>query len=423
MKEFDADLHFHGPYSGGVSKNMLLPVIAEQAQLKGLHVVATADILHEKWFKHVKENLIEEENNVFKHKDFQTNFIIGTEVQCQDRVHHLIYLPDLSAAEELKEKFKGKGQMDAFGCGRPIIRLSAQEIAEKVIEANGMIGPAHAFTPYFSVYAHFDSVKKAYGSLASEIKFLELGLSADSYFADLIEENHDYVFLTNSDSHSPWPHRLGREFNRLVLKRPSFQELRKALGKEKERKIALNAGLDPREGKYHCTACNNCYAKHSLEQALTLKWKCSQCSGSIKKGVKDRILELSKFKAEIHPSFRPEYLHVLPLAEIIQLASEKKSIQSKAVQALWSEFIDLFHSEIKVLIDAPIIDLMQVNKAIAKKIEAFRKGLVLYVPGGGGQYGRPIICDSEQELEEKKIELKNELECQSSFNQKTLLEF
>ena len=46
MKEFDADLHFHGLYSGGVSKNILPSVIAEQAQLKGLDIVSISDILH-----------------------------------------------------------------------------------------------------------------------------------------------------------------------------------------------------------------------------------------------------------------------------------------------------------------------------------------------------------------------------------------
>ncbi len=47
--------------------------------------------------------------------------------------------------------------------------------------------------------------------------FLELGLSADSDMADTIEELENIPFLTNSDAHSPWPHRLGREFNELEI--------------------------------------------------------------------------------------------------------------------------------------------------------------------------------------------------------------
>ncbi|MBU1939599.1 phosphotransferase, partial [Candidatus Micrarchaeota archaeon] len=62
MHEYNCDLHFHGPYSGGVSKNMQIPVIAEQARLKGLDVVCTSDILHAKWLEHVKESITERGN-------------------------------------------------------------------------------------------------------------------------------------------------------------------------------------------------------------------------------------------------------------------------------------------------------------------------------------------------------------------------
>lgn len=64
--------------------------------------------------------------------------------------------------------------------------------------------------------------------------FLELGLSADTNMADRIEELQDIVFLTNSDAHSPWPHRLGREFNRLKLDDFSYTSL-KIYKKEKNR--------------------------------------------------------------------------------------------------------------------------------------------------------------------------------------------
>ena len=423
MKEFDCDLHFHGPYSAGVSKNMTLPVMAEQARMKGLHLLSSADILNQKWFDHVKENLVEEDG-VFRHKDFDTFFVIGTEVQCNSRVHHLIYLPDLSAAETLKEKLKGKGVFDSWGCGRPVLRMTAEELTEKVLDSKGIIGPAHAFTPYFSVYAHFDSLENLYGRFWKEISFMELGLSADSYLADLIPENHRYTFLTNSDSHSPWPHRLGREFNRIKMEEPSFEELKKALERKGERKVALNVGLDPREGKYHRTACNACYQKYSLEQAQKLGWRCPSCKGEIKKGVRERILELAPSEEESHPGFRPPYLHILPLAEIIQATFNTASVNAKKVQSAWMDFVGRFKSEIKVLVDEPIERLAEENREIAQKVNAFRQGWVIYIPGGGGQYGKPVICNSAEEFAEKKIELKNEVEgVNTALQQKTLAEF
>jgi len=423
MPEFNCDLHFHGPYSSGVSKNMLVPVIAEQSKLKGLHVCGMADMLQGTWFRHLKENILETGNGLFADKKEQVHFIPQVEVQCNKRIHHLVFLPDFAAAENLKESLKGKAVFDSWGCGRPVIRLSPEEIAGKVKDAGGIIGPAHAFTPYFSVYAFSDSVKEAYGSMGKEISFIELGLSADTHFADMIPENREYQFLTCSDSHSPWPYRIGREFTRIEMKEPSFKELKKALEKKEEKKIRLNAGLDPREGKYHLTACNACYAKFSLEDAKRLNWRCPKCSGAIKRGVRDRIEMLSDGKEE-HPAFRPPYLHTVPLAEIIQLALNVQSVNGPTVQGMWHDFVDRFGNEINALVDAGEAELKEVNPRVGAKIIAFRKGWVHYIPGGGGDYGKPVICDSPEEFEKKGKELEEEQKEKDSFRgQKTLGEF
>ena len=45
----NADLHIHGRYSLATSKNMTPQVMAPQAKLKGLDLVATGDALHQKW--------------------------------------------------------------------------------------------------------------------------------------------------------------------------------------------------------------------------------------------------------------------------------------------------------------------------------------------------------------------------------------
>lgn len=401
---------------------MVLPTLSEQAKLKGLHLLATGDILNKEWLEHVRKHLVEE-NGCFKEERFGTYFVLAGEINDMHNVHHIFFLPDFNSVYELREKFKRLGMLDGNGFGRPTLKARAEQIAKIVIEANGIIGPAHAFTPYYSVFSHFDSLQSCYKSAADEIHFIELGLSADSYFADLIEENHGKAFLTCSDAHSPWPYRIGREFVRIEMKAPKFSELKKALEKEKEQ-IKLNVGLDPREGKYHCTACNRCYSKYSLESAIKLNWRCPRCKGTIKKGVRDRILELAKFSEEVHPSFRPEYLHIIPLAEIIKLALNVENINSIAVQNMWHELVSAFGSEINVLVDAPIVEIAEINEEVAKKIESFREKRVLYIAGGGGKYGEPIICDSQEELERKKLELRDVLECRSSFKgQKILSEF
>ena len=144
--------------------------------------------------------------------------------------------------------------------------------------------------------------------------FLELGLSADSDMADTIEELQEISFSTNSDAHSPWPHRLGREFNEIDVQKINFKNIKDAVLNQK---ITANYGFDPRLGKYHATACSKCYTKYSIEDAIKMKMKC-RCGGRIKKGVDYRIHELSKWKKPHHPPHRPPYIHILPLAEIIR---------------------------------------------------------------------------------------------------------
>jgi uncharacterized protein (TIGR00375 family) len=402
---------------------MLLPVIAEQARLKGLDVCGTADITHAKWFEHAKENIVEEENGVFKAKNSGIFFIVQTEIQCKDLVHNLVFLPDFASAENLREKIKPFGILDSWGCGRPRIRISSKQLAEIVFDCSGIIGPAHAFTPYFSVYAHFDSMEKCFGELSKKISFMELGLSADSFFADLIKDNWNYQFLTCSDAHSPWPHRIGREFTRIKMKKPCFKELEKALREKEEKLITLNAGLDPREGKYHRTACNACFTKYLIEDAKKLNWKCS-CGGTIKKGVRDRILELSGGSEEAHPKFRPKYLHLLPLAEIIQFSFGAKNPETDSVQAAWKQFVEKFGNEINALVDANEEELRKVDEKIAENIIAFRNGFVQYSPGGGGDYGKPIICKTKEEFERIGKELEKNLNAQpAQKKQKTLEDF
>ncbi len=417
MQYFDADLHFHGLYAGGVSKNMKIPIIAEQAALKGLRLLATGDILNKEWLKHVKESLVEEDK-CLKEEISGVNFILATEIECNARVHHLIYFPGYEAVEELREKLKKFGKLDGFGNGRPRLSLNAEKIAEYVLEVGAIIGPAHAFTPYFSAYAHFNSLEELYKERIEEIKFLELGLSADSMMADLISFNHKLVFLSNSDAHSPWPHRLGREFNRFLMKKGNFEELKNAILGRKERKLVFNAGLNPKEGKYHCTACNKCYKKYSLKEAIASGWKCS-CGGVIKRGVRDRILMLKDCEVN---SKRQKYWHILPLAEIIQLVLKEKNVQSKKVQQKWFQLVNEFESEIKILLDMPIDEIAKIDEMVAKGINAFRNEYVLYIPGGGGKYGEAILCFSKEEVENKKIELNSSLEC-ADEKQKTLFEF
>lgn len=422
MQEFNCDLHYHGPFAGGVSKHMSIPIIAEQAQLKGLDLVVTSDSIHSEWLQHCKENLQEVENGIYAHSSFKTQFVVGTEVIDNHRVHHLIYLEDFTRAEELRAKLLPHGRLDGAMAGRPMLRLNGEQIAGIVEQVGGMIGPAHSFTPYFGILAHYNRISECYGELSKNVRFMELGLSADTQFADMIVDNHNYEFVCYSDSHSPWPHRIGREFTRMRMHRPSFQELQKVFERKGENKITLNAGLDPREGKYHATACNACYQHYSLDEAQKLNMRCSICKGSIKRGVRDRIAMLAGPNPACSPEWRPPYRHILALAEIIQITLEAKEPTSDKVQEVWKKFVDAFGTEIHALLDAPLHELREVDHKVAENIESFRNGCVVYYPGGGGKYGIPFICKNEEDKQMKLLEIA-EMEKGKNKGQKTLGDF
>lgn len=400
----DGDLHIHSRYSKAVSKLMTFPILADNAKLKGLGIVGTGDILNPHWEKELLKAAQKVDDGSYEIKGVR--FLLTAEVEDNRRVHHLLIFPSIDAVREMRERLKPSSR-DIENEGRPHVNLSAAEIAELANDLDVLVGPAHAFTPWTALYKEYNSLKEAYRDF--KVQFLELGLSADSYMADRIKAHHKLTYLSNSDAHSPMPHRLGREFNRFEVEEATFEEARKAILKRGGRRIILNAGLDPRLGKYHLTACSKCYTKYRLEDAKRLNWRCEVCGGVIKKGVHDRILELADTNER--PKDRPPYLHLAPLAEIIAMVLNK-GVETKAVKSVWERLLREFGSEIAVLVDVPIKSIAElIGEEIAKAIWAFRNEKLIVIPGGGGKYGEIKLPEEikKAKLEEiEDIEIKQE---------------
>ncbi len=398
----NADLHLHGLYSGAVSERMIPEVIAEQAKLKGLQLVGTADILNSKWVKLIKKQLSgngKEKEGLLEH-DNGTKFILQTEVEDLRRVHHVIIFPDWAKVAQLKNALKTKCKnLDTDG--RPNVMLSGEELAEECIKADCLIGPSHAFTPWTALFKEYSSIKECYCKYTKKIFFLELGLSADTNMADRISELHGLTFLSNSDGHSPWPNKLGREFNRFSLEDFSYDAIVKALKRQGNNKVILNVGLNPLEGKYHKTRCMGCLTFFNLNQAIKARWRCPTCGKPIKKGVADRIAQLADLPEGKHPPFRPLYKHIIPLSEIIALALGIEVAYSSRVQLLWKRFIENCGSEISVLLEKDIIELEKIDRNVAKYILYFREEKIKYIPGGAGVYGKLISPDRKTEKQTK----------------------
>lgn len=382
-----SDLHIHSYYSRATSKNMVIDTIALQAKLKGLDLVGTGDAFHSKWLQMIKEGTREINDGIYSLKESKDDsktensadgckFILTAEVEDKKRVHHLIILPSIESAQAIREKLKSNN-LDADG--RPRVRMTGAEIINIIHEFDAIMGPSHAFTPWTSLYKEYDSIYDCYGK---EPDFLELGLSADSDMADRIKELQEIPFLSNSDAHSPWPHRLGREFNQFEIKELTFNALKDTIRK---RGIRANYGFDPRLGKYHKTACTRCYKIYDIETAKKMKMKCP-CGGTIKKGVDYRISEISDWNEPHHPEHRPPYIHILPLAEIISLVYNK-GVTTVFVQKIWKDLVQKFGSEISVLIHASLEEMKEIDPKLAQVIRAFRDKTLHIVAGGGGKYG------------------------------------
>ncbi len=380
----NADLHIHSRFSTAVSKEMTLPEIAREATRKGVNIVGTGDCLHRKWLEEIKA--LPERDGLF-HLD-GVCFAPTVEVEDAHRIHHLIFVPSISKAEELRESFEPKSStLDSDG--RPKIHLEGADIADLALEAGCLIGPSHSFTPWTGIYAYYKSLDECYKEHADAVKYIELGLSADTDYADRIDELSSRTFLSNSDAHSPRSNKLAREFNQLEISELSFRDICRALKREGGCHPTLNVGFYPEEGKYNRTACTSCYTQYTATQMKELKGKCTVCGGRIKLGVRDRVDSLADYPEPKHPAHRPPYQHLIPLAEIIAMALGVKSPYTVKVQKIWNELTS-DRTEIEVLVDADLAELKAEPKVI-EAIEAFRSGKVIVKPGGGGKYGEVAL--------------------------------
>jgi uncharacterized protein (TIGR00375 family) len=383
----NADFHIHSCFSMASSKDMLIKNIAPKSKLKGLQLLGTGDGLHPKWLDIIEESTTYKGDGIYSSDGM--DFVLTTEVEGKHRIHHVIIIPDLDIAREMSQMLPSKNKSID---GRPKTNLGGAELLELAHEYDCLLGPAHAFTPWTGMYKSYDSIYDCY---ESKPDFVELGLSADTDMADTISELKDFVFLTNSDAHSPWPHRLGREFNQIELADISYTSIKKAI---ENRDVKANYGLVPNLGKYHMTACTKCFKLVDPLIAREKKMKC-ECGGRIKKGVDYRISEIADFTQPRHPDFRPKYVHLMPLAEIISAVYDK-GVTTKFVQGIWQKLIDNFQTEINVLINVNLDEIKRIDSSVSAAIESFRNNTVNIVPGGGGKYGQ---LSFEKEVEKSKV--------------------
>ncbi|MEM2526811.1 MAG: endonuclease Q family protein [Candidatus Bathyarchaeia archaeon] len=401
-----ADLHIHSKYSRATSANMNISEITHFSKIKGLTLVGTGDFTHPKWLRELKDNLIEVQGTgLYKPAsipEVEVWFMITGEVSTvftfngeTKKVHHVILVPSIEVAEQINDRLSKYGDLEVDG--RPTLDMSAPHLVEEVMEVSrdNMVFPAHAWTPWFSVFgafSGFDRMEDCYQDMTKHIHALETGLSSNPPMNWRLSALDKFTLLSNSDSHSSWPWRIGREANLFELEHLTYWNIINSIRSKDARILRLTIETDPAYGKYHWTGHRTCGVSLPPEEAIKLGNKCPVCHRRLTKGVEQRVEELADRSYGFKPPGSPDYIHLLPLSEVISAVIGANSPNSQKVWNIYNALISRFGNEFNVLLDASFDDIAKVtNPLIAEAIMRVRKGKVKVVPGYDGVYGQIII--------------------------------
>ena len=393
MYEIFADLHIHigrsennKPIKITAARSLNFANIAKEcADRKGINIAGIIDSASpyviediENFLKTGEAYEIKDGGIIYKDK---VCIILGSEIETSEKglnrhtgsAHNLCYFPYLSDIKGFSNEMSHHIKNITLSSQRADI--SAYELIDIVEKYNGILIPAHCFTPHKSFYGNCtDRLEKVFREKYSKVSAIELGLSADTNLADHISELENKTFLTNSDAHS-LP-KIAREYNKILVEDISFKEFLKALKNEDGRKIITNYGLDPKLGKYHRTYCEVCQKNISGEAPVI---KCDTCdSRNITMGVYDRIQIIKDKEISKSPANRPEYVYQIPLSFIPGLGN-------KTIEKLISHF----GTEMNILHKLSFDDLEAVvGEKNARNIINAREGKMHIQAGGGGIYGK-----------------------------------
>lgn len=152
-----ADLQLHSKYSRAVSPSMVIPIMTEWGEKKGIDLLATGDWTHPLWFKELEANLEEAGTGIYKLKNSakKTRFFLSGEISSiytdrgrGRRVHTLFFAPSLAVVKKINEELVKRGA-NLMSDGRPIVGLSCQQLCEVVwgIDERVLVVPAHCLLP------------------------------------------------------------------------------------------------------------------------------------------------------------------------------------------------------------------------------------------------------------------------------------
>ena len=404
------DLHIHSRFSMATSREGTPENLDFWARKKGVSLIGTGDFTHPVWRKELRERLVPEENGLYRLREeyvkeesrkFQgegTRFVVSGEISSiykkngkTRKVHNVILLPSLEAADTMAQRLEKIGNIHSDG--RPILGLDSHDLLEMMLDVcpDGILIPAHIWTPHFSVLgakSGFDSVEECFEELTPYVHALETGLSSDPAMNWRISKLDRYQLVSNSDAHSP--SKLGREANLLDIE-CSYEGLYQAIqtGKGLEGTVEFF----PEEGKYHFDGHRKCGVSLSPVEAERLGGICPVCGKKLTMGVDHRVEQLADREEGFVKKDGKKYESLVPLPEVIS-ACMGYSTASKKVQGCFEQMMQTLGTEFDILRNVPAEDIKScAGERIAEGIENVRTGNVKRIPGYDGEYGKIQLFD------------------------------
>src|SRR5574341_661918 len=396
-----ADLHLHSRYSRATSQDMNVETMARWSKIKGITVLGTGDFTHPVWLRELRAKLQSNERGLFTHDG--AHFMLTVEVSNiysaggrLRKIHNVIFAPSFEVVDRINAVLGRFGNLLADG--RPTLTLPTDKMVEYLMEISPdcMLVPAHAWTPWFSLYGSmsgFDAIAECFGDQVKHIAAVETGLSSDPPMNWRLSELDRVMLVSNSDAHSPA--KLGREANVFGCEL-DYYEIMRVLREKDTSRFLYTIEFFPEEGKYHYDGHRNCNRRLTPRETKGFGGKCPVCGKAPTVGVLHRVEALADREDGYVPEGAVPYRNLVPLEEIVAEAQGAQPGTAR-VREEYFKLCEVFGGEFNVLLDAPVEEVWKhTTPRIAEGLRRVREGQVHIAPGYDGVFGEiSIFKDGE----------------------------
>jgi uncharacterized protein (TIGR00375 family) len=404
-----ADLHLHSRYSRATSRDMDVEHMARWAKIKGITLLGTGDFTHPVWLRELRAKLTPTDRGLFTYDG--SHFMLTVEVSNiytaggrLRKIHNIIFAPSFDVVDKINAVLGRFGNLMADG--RPTLTVPTDRMVEYLMEISPdcMLVPAHAWTPWFSLYGSmsgFDAIAECFGDQLKHIAAVETGLSSDPPMNWRLSELDQVMLVSNSDAHSPA--KLGREANVFACELDYFEILRVLREKDTSR-FLYTIEFFPEEGKYHYDGHRNCSRRLTPKETRGYGGRCPVCGKPPTVGVLHRVEALADREEGFVPEGAVPYRNLVPLEEIIAEANGSKA-GTVGVREEYYRLCQALGGEFNVLLDAPVEEVLRLSSArIAEGLRRVREGRVSIAPGYDGVFGEISIFKDGEEIHEPEPE-------------------